>query len=300
MTHPPEPIPGVAGATTIHDIGYRHYQGPRLGRGYAVRSLLVHSLRGAYGLGRPAKSKVLPFCMFGVMLLPALIGVAVLTLSGKPLLTYAEYLSASGMIPAIFLAAQAPALLSKDLRFRTTALYFSRPITRGDYVLAKFAAMSTALFILLATPLTLMFAGSLLAKLNAWDQLKLYLPALGGAAVGALLFAAIGLLIAALTPRRGFGVAAIIAAFLVSYGAVSALQEVLAESHHWRVAGYLGLFSPPTLLAGFQRWALRMPYEGTGRIDMGIGGGLFVLGVAVVIAGALGLLVLRYRKAGLS
>ena len=36
----------------IHDIGYRHYEGRRLGRGYVLRSLYVHNLRAAFGLGR--------------------------------------------------------------------------------------------------------------------------------------------------------------------------------------------------------------------------------------------------------
>jgi ABC-2 type transport system permease protein len=50
MSQPPE-------LGVIHDIGFRHYTGPRLGRGYLLRSLYVESLRGAYGLGRSAKSR---------------------------------------------------------------------------------------------------------------------------------------------------------------------------------------------------------------------------------------------------
>ena len=38
----------------IHDIGYQRYEGPRLGRGYSMRALYVHSVRSAYGLGRSA------------------------------------------------------------------------------------------------------------------------------------------------------------------------------------------------------------------------------------------------------
>src|SRR5690606_15331260 len=63
--------------TRIHDIGYRNYDGPRLGRAYARRSLYSQSLRGAYGLGRSVKSKVLPMLLFVVMCVPAAIMVAV-------------------------------------------------------------------------------------------------------------------------------------------------------------------------------------------------------------------------------
>ena len=61
----------AAGLSTgvIHDIGYRHYDGPRLGRGYLLRSLYVESLRGAYGLGRSAKSKVMPILLLVAVML---------------------------------------------------------------------------------------------------------------------------------------------------------------------------------------------------------------------------------------
>ena len=69
--------------SVIHDIGYRHYDGPRLGRAYAVRSLYLHGLRAAYGLGRPAKAKIMPFFLFAIMLLPAAISVAVTALASQ-------------------------------------------------------------------------------------------------------------------------------------------------------------------------------------------------------------------------
>ena len=55
----------------IHDIGSRHYDGPRLGAGYIRRSLYVDTLRGAFGLGRSARSKVMPFLLLAVVVLPA-------------------------------------------------------------------------------------------------------------------------------------------------------------------------------------------------------------------------------------
>jgi ABC-2 type transport system permease protein len=42
--------------SVIHDIGYRHYDGPRLGRPYAIRSLYLHNLRAAYGRPRRGPS----------------------------------------------------------------------------------------------------------------------------------------------------------------------------------------------------------------------------------------------------
>ena len=46
--------------SVIHDIGYQRYTGARLGRGYAVWSLYVHSLRTAFGLGPERQGQDLP------------------------------------------------------------------------------------------------------------------------------------------------------------------------------------------------------------------------------------------------
>ena len=67
----PTPLPVPAGA--IHDIGYRHYDGPRLGASYIRRSLFVDTLRGAYGFGRSARSKVVPLALVAIMVLPAVV-----------------------------------------------------------------------------------------------------------------------------------------------------------------------------------------------------------------------------------
>ena len=67
-----EPSAAPARTGAIHDIGYRHYDGPRLGAAYIRRSLFVETLRGAYGLGRSARSKVMPLGLLALMALPAL------------------------------------------------------------------------------------------------------------------------------------------------------------------------------------------------------------------------------------
>lgn len=290
--------------TTIHDIGYRGYDGPRLGRWYAVRSLYTNSLRGVYGLGRPGKSKVLPFALFALMCVPALISVAVRLVMAKVapsvppinLFPYHAYIFDIQTISAIFLAAQSPQMVSRDLRFHVMPLYLSRPISRGDYIFAKLAAMASAMFILFGTPLLILFIGALLAKLNAWHQFQQFGAALGGAVVYSLLLAAFGVCVAALTPRRGFGVAAIIALYLVSFGAVSIMQSVLVANTYDTPAGYVGLLSPYTLAEGFQAWALRQEHVGLGYVDPGPGGGVFAVGVVVALAIAVGVLAVRYRK----
>jgi ABC-2 type transport system permease protein len=296
--------PDLTPTDVIHDIGYRSYDGPRLGRAYARKSLYVQSLRGAYGLGRSAKSKVLPMLLLAVMCLPALILVAVTIVTNRndlPL-QYTRYAIVLQAVITLFVASQAPQAVSRDLRFKTTPLYFSRPIEAVDYVAAKFAALASALFLLTALPLLILYIGALLAKLSFGHQTAGFAKGLVSIAVLSLLFAGIGLVIAAVTPRRGFGVAAVITLFVITYGAVSAVQGVADSQEKWHVIGCLGLFSPITLIDGLQTWFLgaTSAFPDSSGPPNAAAGIVYLLVVMAILAGSFGLLMRRYRKAGLS
>ncbi|WP_438292734.1 ABC transporter permease subunit [Streptomyces sp. HUAS TT7] len=288
--------------TQIHNIGYRNYDGPRLGRAYARRSLFSQSLRGAYGLGRSAKSKVLPMLLFAVMCVPAaiMVAVAVATKANDLPVQYTRYAIFLQAVIGLFIAAQAPQTVSRDLRFKTVPLYFSRPIERLDYVLAKFAAMASALFIITGAPLVILYVGALLAKLDFADQTKGFAQGLVSVALLSLLFAGLGLVIAALTPRRGFGVAAVIAVLTVSYGAVSAVQGIAFHQGSTGAIPWLGLFSPVTLIDGVQSAFLGASSSFPGGNGPGSGAGaVYLLVVLALIYGSYAVLMRRYRKVGL-
>ncbi|WP_447038612.1 ABC transporter permease subunit [Streptomyces sp. DSM 118878] len=289
-------------STQIHNIGYRDYDGPRLGRAYARRSLFSQSLRGAYGLGRSAKSKVLPMILFAVMCLPAaiMVAVAVATKADDLPVDYTRYAIVMQAVISLFLAAQAPQTVSRDLRFKTVPLYFSRPIERGDYVLAKFAAMTSALFVLTAAPLLVLYIGALLAKLDFLDQTEGFGQGLVSVALLSLLFSGIALVVSAVTPRRGFGIAAVIAVLTITYGAVSTVQAIAYEQGSTGAIAWLGLFSPITLIDGVQTAFLgaTSAFPGADGPSSGVGV-VYVLVVLGLIAGCYGALMRRYRRVGL-
>lgn len=294
--------PASGPAASIHNIGYRHYDGARLGRSYARRSLFSQSLRGAYGLGRSARSKVLPMLLLAVMCGPAaiLVAVTVVTKANDLPVEYTRYAIYLQAVIGLFLAAQAPQSVSRDLRFKTVPLYFSRPIERVDYVVAKFAALAAALFLLTALPLLILYAGALLAKLDVADQTKGFGQGLVSVALLSLLFAAVGLVIAALTPRRGFGVAAVIAALTIPYAAVSAVQGIAYVQGETAAIGWLGLFSPITLIDGVQtRFLGATSSFPDAHGPTAAAGFVYLLVVLGIIAGSYALLMRRYRKAGL-
>ncbi|MFI0964389.1 ABC transporter permease [Streptomyces sp. NPDC021080] len=288
--------------TRIHNIGYRTYDGPRLGRAYARRSLYSQSLRGAYGLGRSVKSKILPMLLFVVMCVPALIMVAVaVATKAKDLpVDYTRYAVIMQAVIGLYVASQGPQAVSRDLRFKTVPLYFSRPIETADYVRAKYAALASALFILTAAPLVVLYVGALLAKLDFADQSKGFGQGLASVALLSLLFAGIALVISAITPRRGFGIAAVIAALTISYGAVSTVQAIAFERSSSGAVPWLGLFSPITLIDGVQTAFLGASSAFPGEVGPSSAQGLVYLAVVLgLIAGCYGLLMRRYRKAGL-
>ncbi|MFG2778093.1 ABC transporter permease [Streptomyces prunicolor] len=295
-------VPQPGDQTRIHNIGYRNYNGPRLGRAYARRSLYSQSLRGSYGLGRSVKSKVLPMLLFVVMCVPAaiMVAVAVATKAKDLPVDYTRYAIIMQAVIGLYVASQAPQSVSRDLRFKTVPLYFSRPIETADYVRAKFAALASAMLILTGAPLIVLYVGALLAKLDFADQTKGFAQGLVSVALLSLLFSGIGLVIAAVTPRRGFGIAAIIAVLTISSGAVSTLQAIADAQNSTSAIPWIGLFSPVTLIDGLQSAFLGASSAFPGGVGPSHAEGVvYVLAVLGLIAATYGLLIRRYRKVGL-
>ena len=288
-----------AGSGAIHDIGYRHYDGPRLGASYIRRSLFVETLRGAYGFGRSARSKIVPLTLLAMMVLPAAVMGIVTGYFQMPELPlgYTAYVLNLQVAVTIFVAAQSPAVMSRDLRFRVAPLYFSRPLSRQQYVQAKFAGMSVALFVLMALPLTVLLAGALLAELPVGDQVPDFLRALAGAVLYALVLAAIGLFVAAMTPRRGIGVAAVVGVLLVLSGLQAMVMAMAGELGSDTFTGYTGLISPYTLVDGVVAAALGADSTIGAEPPGALGAVVFVAVVVLVVAGGYAGLVARYRKA---
>jgi len=299
VSHPSDPR-GIAPRGVIHDIGYRPYTGPRVGDWTVARSLFVTGLRNCYGLGRSGKSKVLPLLLLVFMVLPALVLVAVMvqTKVDEQLLPYARYAMVTQLLVSVFVAAQAPALISRDLRFCTITLYFARPLRRSTFALVRLASLTVAVFVLLVAPLLLLLAGGLLADLTVWGQVRDFLAAAAAVLVLAAILAGLSGLVAAVTTKRGLGVAAVIVVLLVSYTVVSSIQGIAVDQHEDTLGQAAGLFSPFTLVDGLQHWAFGAPGS-TAAPPEGAGMGVaFLLVTLLAMAGSVGGLLLRYRKAG--
>jgi ABC-2 type transport system permease protein len=270
----------------IHDLGYRRYDGPRLGHAQIVRALIWHSFRSAFGIGRGVKAKIIPILACVAICLPAFVNAFAVARGNPRLFGYDVYVPQLRVIVVtIFIAAQAPEMVSRDLRSHVLPLYFSRPIRRGDYPLAKYLALTAALLLLIEMPLLILYAGTIASAKSAsgvWAETRALIPGLGVGLMWAVLMAAVGLVLASLTGRRAYATGIVaISCFLtwtVSETLIQAEGGPGATSSGARIGG---LFSPFNILDGVRIWL-----GGTSPGDDAI----------VLLAACLGGLAARYRK----
>jgi ABC-2 type transport system permease protein len=325
------PGPASTGAGVIHDIGYRRYTGRRLGRAQIIRALFWHSLRSAYGLGRGAKAKIVPVFTFVVMCLPAIVN-AVTIARGNPRLvpydTYSNQLRVVVMI--IFIAAQAPELVSRDLRSHVLPLYFCRPLRRLDYPAAKLAAFITACLALIEIPLLLLYLGTV-AQVHSgsavWAQTRALIPGLLVGLMWSVLLAAIGLALASMSGRRAYATGSIAIYFFLTWilsgiliavtqrnvmhtvlikpppgapappgaGPGGTFQAHIMTQVPTTATHLVGLVSPFTTLDGVRQWLGGTsvgPVPGVGSY-----GALYGAMLLALLAASVGGLAARYRKA---
>jgi ABC-2 type transport system permease protein len=284
-------MPAPENTGVIHDIGYQRYEGPRLGRAYASRALFLHSVRCAFGLGRSAWAKVLPVGLLSIACMAALVLVVVNTQLPVQVIDYVGIASTFTYGTTVFVAVVAPELVSTDLRGNLMSLYLSRPLRRSDYALAKLSALAAAAFVVLATPMVILFLGM---AFSTDDGIAGVFSEAGGmlegfvvAAIHAVVLAALALPFAALTGRRVFATGMIIAVTLLTAPVSGALLSFSTGD-----AAYLaGLITPGNLLNGIDRWL----FAG-GTFDVGPYGWVYGLVAAAIVAVGTACTIWRYRK----
>ncbi|HSL97267.1 MAG TPA: hypothetical protein VK831_01725, partial [Candidatus Deferrimicrobiaceae bacterium] len=214
-------------AGSIYDIGYQNYDGPRLGRAHAVRSMFTHTLRSSFGIGRGGRAKIAPLLLLTLAAIPAVGILAALALLRQfPIgqaferdlpIRYDTYFATITTFLILFCAAQAPEQFGRDQRYSLLALYFARALRRSDYVLARIGGFVVALLIFLLVPQTILFLGRVLLSSDVLDGVTGELPSLGPllaqAVLAAALLGGLSMAVAAFTPRRAYAVAGIIALF---------------------------------------------------------------------------------------
>jgi ABC-2 type transport system permease protein len=299
MTHEAGAGTRESATGAIYDLGYRGYDGPRLGRAAAIATLFWASLRAAYALKRSGRAKIVPWGLAGLLVAPAGVSVAIAALApGAPTpYTYDDYLWGTRILLAIFVAAQAPELVSSDQRHRVLSLYFSHALERSDYALAKLGALAAAVFGLALAPMLVLFIGRVLLAADVveafGDELENLPQVIGAPLIYAVPLAAITLAIAAYTPRRAYATGAIIAVFIVS----AAIGGILGEAITTGPLGELSqLLNPMVPIDGTRDWLIGGSVTDSPVRETGFPLYLFGLEWLVISLVGTAVVIWRYRR----
>ena len=299
--------PRVVESGSIYDIGYRKYEGPRLGRAHAIRSLFMHSLRSAYGIGRGGRAKIAPLALAFLACIPALGIVAAQALlrqfpggeqfEGELPIRYDTYAGTIGIFLVLFCAAQAPDLFGRDQRHSLLALYFARALRREDYAVARMAGFMVAVFLLQLLPHVLLFLGRVLLASDLMqgvvDDLPEMAAVVGQAALTAGLLGGLSMAISAFTPRRAYAVAGIIALFVIPNIVAGIVIGLGSEE----IGSWLVLLSPTSVLDGTNAFLFNVPqgseFEGF-ILDVPVVA--FFAAAAVGIVGSVVMTIRRFQR----
>jgi ABC-2 type transport system permease protein len=218
----------------IFDRGYLHYDGPRLGQAHGIWALARYSMARALGIRRSWTAKVIPMLLYAAVAIPVAVSIGIRAFfPAFEFLDYASFFGAIFVLEGIFVALIAPELVSTDRHDRLLPLYFSRPIGRGAYVLAKLlAAGILTLSISLAPAMVLWLGNGLLAQ-EPLQAMRDSLGDLGKIIVAGTMIAfylgAIGLAISSFTGRKSVAVGIIILGFVLSESLSLALVEAFRD-----------------------------------------------------------------------
>jgi ABC-2 type transport system permease protein len=279
---------------TIYDIGYRHYDGPRLGRRGAIGAIVGAGLRAVFGFGRSGRSKIIPWGAVILAALPAVVAVAVRVLAGDilDLYDYDGYVWNIGALLPIFIAAQAPELVVNDIRHRVLPLYFSRPIRRIDYVAAKIAALSIGLLAITLAPVLLLFIGRVLSTDDlvaaVGEEIGAMPEIIGNGVIHAVVLASIGLAICSLAGRRAYAAGAVLAVFLIG--------GVISDSFSENGQDVAAFVSPLAVLDGTRQWLFGGAVDGAPAATSELPLALYGLAALILVLVSWAVLAVRYRR----
>jgi ABC-2 type transport system permease protein len=275
----------------IYDLGYKHYDGKRLGRAHAIRALIIYSIKRGLGIKKKWTAKIIPFVLYAVAFIPAFIvaGIKAFVPTDDFTYSYHDLNDFISLTLFIFAAALGPEMLSDDRRENVLGLYFSRALTRLDYLLAKITAMGILLGTIAFGPPLLLYIANVLLASNPISYFFDHLDDLGRiASYGILVSAylgAISLAIAAYTNRKGVAGAIFIGGIFMITGIANALFQALDSA----AGDYIILVDPGDLIMALSAWVWSEP---TSMDIASLAGGWYGLAVVATVALA-GLLMYR-------
>lgn len=237
----------------VFDRGYKHYEGQRLGRGHAIWALTTYSMKRALGIKKGIGAKIIPILLYIGVLVPAIAMIAVRGFLPQAMpINYAEYFTIIFVMVGIFVATIAPEMLCGDRQENVLPLYFSRAITRMDYLVSKILATAILTLTMSLAPVFILWLGYQLLDESPLTAMRDNLGDLGKIVIAGVLIAfylgAIGLMISSFTGRKSVAVGVIVLGYLMSESIANFVLYATDLEMVWkRVIVFL---SPSTTVTG--------------------------------------------------
>jgi ABC-2 type transport system permease protein len=276
--HPPAP----SSEGQVFRRRYERYTGVRQGRARSYSAVIFHSWRRALGIRRKWTSKILPIILYAAAFIPVIGFIAVPAIVGVEGFQFdaSNLLSTLSLILLVFAAAASPEMLCDDRRENVLPLYYSRGMTRWDYLAAKLLALSGIMLSVSLFPALLLFLGNTFLQdqpidylTSNWDEIpRILITAL----LLSLFFAAIGLAVASMTERKGIASAIIIGIFLAGTAIATGLYEAIDEE--W--SQLFVLVAPAEVPEGIVLWVFDDAPSTTLAVRSGIDPEWFLASVA--------------------
>ena len=218
----------------IFDRGYLHYDGKRLGQAHAIWALARYSMARALGFRRPWTAKIIPLLIYAAVAIPVIIGIGITAFfPAAQFLDYPSFFGAIFLLEGIFVAMVAPEMVSTDRHDRLLPLYFSRPIGRNSYVLAKLLGTGILTLSISLIPVSVLWLGNGLLAPEPLPAMREGLDDLGRIVLAGTMIAfylgAIGLTISSFTSRKSVAVGIIILGFVLAESLAFAITEALQD-----------------------------------------------------------------------
>ncbi len=215
----------------IHDLGYRHYEGNRVGARAAWWALFWQGFRAMFGMGRPLRAKAIPSFVIGMTLLPCLgTVVASATSGGQAPIRYGMLIGSQLLLFVLFLAAQVPEVMCRDRQLCVLPLLLTRALSRWQYASARLAAIWAAMWVVAMAPLVLLWTGEVSIAADPATQLirasERVLPVLLHGTLTAWVLGSLSALMASLSTRRGTGSALVAGLFLVAAAVTIGVEDL--------------------------------------------------------------------------
>ncbi len=290
-------------AGVVYDLGYKPYEGQRLGRSGAIRAMLKDGLRRTFGIRRKARKKVYPWGLVVLAFLPAIVFVGLaFALSSfapdaeSPFGGHSQYISLVGTVIILFVASAAPNLLIPDREEGVLAVYSSRPMTAWDYIWGRVGALGLVASAFFLLPNLLMYigfaaldeAGLASALIDNLDDLVKVLGAMVAYVVG---YGAPALLISTYAKRVGPAAGIYLAVVLISPAFAEMFRTLdFAGS---RYGTLIAVLQHPEVI---RNWLFDEAQGSVPMAEVGFEPWVSMLFIAAIGAGTMYLMARRYRR----